>query len=138
MKVESGARFLQLQIGYEAEKLEAFVQGCSDNGVCRDAAVLPTVVLTKSAGALRFMDASVPGIHVPGDVIDRIASSADPLEESYQLAREQAAHALSLPGIAGIHITDFRHDDSVHRLVHDLRLGPAFSTVAATTHTQTA
>jgi methylenetetrahydrofolate reductase (NADPH) len=62
----------------------------------------------------------------------------DPLEESYQLAREQAAQALSLPGIAGIHITDFRHDDSVHRLVHDLRLGPAFSTGATTTHAQTA
>ena len=143
MKVDSGARFLQLQIGYEPEKLEAFVLGCGDNGVSRDAAILPTVILTKSAGALRFMDSSVPGIHVPGDVIDRIASASDPLEESYQLAREQAAHALSLPGIAGIHITDFRHDDSVHRLVRDLRLGPAFSsegatTHASTTHTQTA
>ncbi|NKB94301.1 MAG: hypothetical protein GKR84_06865, partial [Candidatus Nanopelagicales bacterium] len=71
MKVDSGARFLQLQIGYEPEKLEAFDQGCVDNGVCRDAAVLPTVILTKSAGALRFMESSVPGIHVPGDVIDR-------------------------------------------------------------------
>jgi methylenetetrahydrofolate reductase (NADPH) len=134
---------VQLQIGYEPEKLEAFVQGCGDNGVSRDAAILPTVILTKSAGALRFMESSVPGIHVPGDVIDRIASAADPLEESYQLAREQAAHALSLSGVAGIHITDFRHDDSVHRLVHDLRLGPAFSsegatTQASTTHTQTA
>ena len=79
----------------------------------------------------------MPGIHVPGDVIDRIASAADPLEESYQLAREQAAHALSLSGVAGIHITDFRHDDSVHRLVHDLRLGPAFSTEGATTHAST-
>jgi len=138
MKVDSGARFLQLQIGYEPEKLEAFVEGCRGNGVCRDAAVLPTVILTKSAGALRFLESSVPGIHVPGDVIDRIASAADPLEESYQVAREQAAHALSLPGIAGIHITDFRHDDSVHRLVHDLRLGPAFSSEAGTTHTQTA
>jgi len=62
--------------------LEAFVQGCADNGVCRDAAVLPTVILTKSAGALRFMESSVPGIHVPADVIDRIASASDPLEES--------------------------------------------------------
>ena len=70
-------------------------------------------------------------ISLASDVIDRIASAADPLDESYQLAREQAAHALSLPGIAGIHITDFRHDDSVHRLVHDLRLGPAFHLISA-------
>ena len=87
MKVDSGARFLQLQIGYEPEKLEAFVEGCGDNGVCRDAAILPTVILTKSAGALRFMDSSVPGIHVPGDVIDRIASAAvvsQPLFEIFQ------------------------------------------------------
>ena len=74
-----------------------------------------------------------------GEAVDRF----QPYVDAVNITDNPAAHALSLSGIAGTHITDFRHDDSVHRLVHDLRLGPAFSTVAATTqatttHTQSA
>jgi methylenetetrahydrofolate reductase (NADPH) len=123
MKVDAGAKFLQLQIGYQPELLEEFMAGIVANGTATDAAILPTVILTKAARALSFMNDNVAGIHVPQSVIDRVANSADPAEESYQLVRESAEHALSLPGVAGIHITDFRHDDTVARLVSDLKLG---------------
>lgn len=138
LKVDGGARFLQLQIGYEPEKLEAFIEACNANGVTTDAAVLPTMIFTKTAGALRFMDGSVPGISVPASVIDRISSAENPAEESYLLVREQVEHALGLPGVAGIHITDFRHDDSLERLVRDLAIGPAYGRATAASHTQTA
>jgi methylenetetrahydrofolate reductase (NADPH) len=131
MKVDAGARFLQLQIGYEPEVLESFMAGCVANGAATKAAILPTIILTKTAGALRFMESSVPGIHVPQPVIDRVAQAQDPAEESYQLVREQVEHALSLPGVAGIHITDFRHDDSLQRLVSELQIGPAFAGTSA-------
>lgn len=131
MKADAGARFLQLQIGYEPEVLESFMAGCVANGAASKAAILPTVILTKTAGALRFMDSSVPGIHVPQPVIDRVAQAQDSAEESYQLVREQVEHALSLPGVAGIHITDFRHDDSLQRLVSELQIGPAFAGTSA-------
>lgn len=132
-KVDAGARFLQLQIGYEPELLESFMAGLVANGVADRAAILPTVILTKSAGALRFMEGNVPGIHVPDPVIDRVGQAEDPAEESYLLVREQVEHALSLPGVAGIHITDFRHDDSLRRLVSDLAIGPAFAARSAAT-----
>jgi methylenetetrahydrofolate reductase (NADPH) len=132
MKVDAGARFLQLQIGYEPEVLERFIDGCRANGVTERAAVMPTVILTKSAGALRFMESSVPGIHVPQAVIDRIADAENPSEESFQLVREQVEHVLSLSGVAGVHITDFRHDGSVERLVSELAIGP--SSVRASAH----
>jgi len=130
-KVDAGARFLQLQIGYEPQLLEAFVEGVCGNRVAERAAILPTVIFTKTAGALRFMDNQVPGIHVPAAVIDRIAQADDPAEESYLMVREQVQHALSLPGVAGVHITDFRHDDSLRRLVNDLSIGPGATTQSA-------
>lgn len=125
MKVDAGAKFLQLQIGYQPELLEEFMAGIVANGTARDAAIMPTIILTKAARALSFMSDKVAGIHVPEPVIDRVANSADPAEESYQLVKESAQHALSLPGVSGIHITDFRHDDTVARLVSDLNIGPA-------------
>jgi methylenetetrahydrofolate reductase (NADPH) len=125
-KIDAGARFLQLQIHYRPEQLAAFVAACVANGVAERAAILPTICLTRAARALNFMNENVPGISVPAATIQRIADSADPKEESYQLVRELAEHALSLPGVAGLHITDFRHDDSVRRLTEDLAIGPRF------------
>lgn len=127
-KARAGARFLQLQIGYRPERLESFVAGCIDAGVTHTTALLPTVVLTKSAKALSFMDDAVPGISIPADTIARVAGAGDKdaiAEESYLLTLELSRHALSLPGVSGIHITDFRHDGSLARLVEDLQIGPS-------------
>lgn len=123
-KSHNGARFLQLQIGYHLDRLERFVAGCVDAGVTERTALLPTICLTKSARALGFMNDHVPGIAVPEATLARVAGAGDPAEESYQLAVELARHALSLPGVAGLHLTDFRHDGSLARLVEDLGITP--------------
>jgi methylenetetrahydrofolate reductase (NADPH) len=66
------------------------------------------------------MDERVPGIDVPAATIDRVERAADPAEAAYELALEQARHALSLPGVRGLHLTDFRHDGALSRLCRDL------------------
>lgn len=127
-KAEAGARFLQLQIGYFPDRLEHFVRGCVEAGVTATTALIPTIVLTKTARALTFMDEAVPGISIPADTISRVSGAGDKeaiAEASYQLSRELAEHALALPGVSGLHITDFRHDGSLARLVEDLRIGPS-------------
>ena len=124
LKSGEGARFLQLQICYHPDRLESFIHGCVAEGIDVPTALLPTVCLTKSARALTFMHDNVPGIDVPDDLRSRVASAANPAEESYQVTRELAQHALSLRGVAGLHITDFRHDGSLARLVGDLGLRP--------------
>jgi methylenetetrahydrofolate reductase (NADH) len=123
-KSDHGARFLQLQICYHQDRLERFVEGCVDRGISERTALLPTICLTRTAKALRFMDERVPGISVPEDVIRRVRGASDEAESSYQLALGQARHALSLPGTAGIHLADFRHDGSIARLVEELDLQP--------------
>jgi methylenetetrahydrofolate reductase (NADPH) len=122
MKADAGARFLQLQICYHPDRLASFVAGCAARGLTQRVALLPTVCLTKSARALTFMHESVPGIDVPEDLRRRVSSAADVAEESYLVTLELARHALDQPGVAGLHITDFRHDESLARLVDDLGL----------------
>jgi methylenetetrahydrofolate reductase (NADPH) len=121
-KVAAGARFLQLQISYRPEQLESFVQRTIANGVVDRCAILPTICLVGGDRALRFMDEQVPGISVPAATIERVAGSPNPGEEAYQLALEQARHALSLPGVAGLHLTSFRRDNAIVRLCEDLGL----------------
>ena len=121
-KLQAGARFFQLQICYHPDRLEQFMAEVVRLNVTTAAAFLPTVCLIRGARALRFMNEHVPGISVPDDTIRRVETATDPKEAAYQLVLEQAKHALSLPGVRGLHIADFRHDDSVGRLVTDLGL----------------
>ena len=123
-KVAAGARFLQLQISYHPDRLEKFCQGVVAAGLDRHVALLPTIVLIKGVRPLKFMNEKVPGISVPQDVIDRVEKASDQAEEAYQQTLEFSKHALSLPGVRGLHVTDFRHDDTLDRLMRDLGRTP--------------
>ncbi len=121
-KVSAGARFLQLQICYHPDRLEAFMAEVTRLGLPDRCAFLPTICLVRGARGLRFMHEHVPGIDVPEETVARVERASDPREAAYRLALEQARHALSLPGVRGVHLADFRHDDSVARLVTELGL----------------
>jgi methylenetetrahydrofolate reductase (NADPH) len=123
-KVAAGAKFLQLQISYHPDRLEKFCQGVVAAGLDRHVALLPTIVLIKGVRPLKFMNEKVPGISVPQDVIDRVEKASDQAEEAYQQSLEFSKHALSLPGVRGLHVTDFRHDDTLDRLMTDLGRTP--------------
>jgi methylenetetrahydrofolate reductase (NADPH) len=49
-----------------------------------------------------------------------VESAANPAEEAYLQTLEFAQHALAQPGVRGIHITDFRNDETIERLMTDL------------------
>ena len=115
-----GARFLQLQIGYEPAHLEAFCAEWARVGLFKRTALLPSICLVAGARPLEFMDADVPGISVPAAVIERVKNAADPREEAFELAVEQARHALAQPGVRGLHLISFRKDDAVGRLCERL------------------
>ncbi|GAA1096270.1 methylenetetrahydrofolate reductase [Nocardiopsis composta] len=121
-KAAAGARFLQLQICYRPEHLEAFCSLAASAGLTRGTALLPTIALVKGARALRFMNDHVPGIAVPEETVTRVEGASDQREAAYLLALEQARHALAQPGVRGLHLADFRHDSSVARLASDLGL----------------
>jgi methylenetetrahydrofolate reductase (NADPH) len=124
MKAQAGARFLQLQIGYKPELLESFMAQAAATGLTERAALIPSITILRSAKALRFIDAKVPGIEVPAAIIDRVEAAADQQEACFALAHELAAHALSLPGVAGLHLISFRRDAGIAQLCTQLGLEP--------------
>jgi len=121
-KAQAGARFLQLQISFVPELLEQFVAQSAAAGVT--AALLPSITLLGSAGGLRFMDDKVAGVDVPAAIHERVESASDQASALLDLAAEQASHALSLPGVAGLHLISFRKDDAIAQLCQRLDLAP--------------
>jgi len=124
MKAHAGARFLQLQIGYRPELLEDFVEQAFATGLTEHAALIPSITILRSARALRFVDEKVPGVEVPGAIIERVEAAADQQEACFELAYELAGHALSLPGVAGLHLISFRKDAGIAKLCTQLGLEP--------------
>jgi len=119
-KVRAGARFLQLQLGFDRGPLESFMQEAVATGLAAQAAILPSICLVRSPSALRFIDDKVPGISVPADVIERCERAADPEAECFDVACELAEHARSLPGVRGLHLISFRKEAGIARLCERL------------------
>jgi methylenetetrahydrofolate reductase (NADPH) len=124
MKAHAGARFLQLQIGYRPEVLERFVEQAVAAGLTERAALIPSITILRSARALRFVDQKVPGVEVPAAVIERVEAASDQQQACFELAYELAAHALSLPGVSGLHLISFRKDAGIAQLCTRLGLEP--------------
>ena len=122
-KADAGARFLQLQIGFVPSHLEGFMEAAGAAGLCERLAFMPSISILRSVRALRFLDERVPGVEVPESVLARVENASDPEEECFELACELASHALSVSGVAGLHLISFRQDDAVARLCE--RLGIA-------------
>jgi methylenetetrahydrofolate reductase (NADPH) len=115
-KVRAGARFLQLQVSFRPEQLEAFVQ----DRLASQCALLPSICLVRSPKALRYIDEHVPGIEVPAAIMERCENAADPEAECFEVACELAEHARSLPGVAGLHLISFRKEAGIARLCQRL------------------
>jgi methylenetetrahydrofolate reductase (NADPH) len=119
-KVRAGARFLQLQVSFEPERLAAFMHEAVATGLDKQCALIPSICLVRSPSALRYMEEHVPGISVPQATIERCERAADPEVECFDVACELAEHARSLPGVAGLHLISFRKEAGIARLCRKL------------------
>ena len=123
-KVRAGARFLQLQVSFQPERLAAFMAEAVEKGLAGECALLPSICLVRSPRSLRYVDERVPGIEVPAALLERCERAADPEAECFEVACELAEHARALPGVAGLHLISFRREAGIARLCERLGIPP--------------
>jgi methylenetetrahydrofolate reductase (NADPH) len=123
-KAQAGARFLQLQLCYRPELLERFVRDAHDAGLTEQLALIPSICILRTVAGMRFVATKVPGIDVPPEVVARVERACDPEAECFEIAYELASHALSLPGVAGLHFISFRKDAGIAKLCTRLGIPP--------------
>jgi methylenetetrahydrofolate reductase (NADPH) len=123
-KAEAGAQFLQLQICFMPERLEQFMAGAVATGVAQRCALIPSILIVRSALALKFVNEKVAGIEVPPELIARVEAAADQQHECFEIACEIADHARSLPGVAGLHFISFRKDAGIAKVCQRLGIKP--------------
>src|ERR671939_403072 len=123
-KADAGARFLQLQICFMPERLEAFMAQAAATGLAARCAMIPSILIVRSALALKFVNDKVAGIKGPPELIARAEAASDQQHECFEIACELADHARSLPGVAGLHFISFRKDAGIAKLCTRLGIPP--------------
>lgn len=106
-KIAAGARFFQTQAYYDEERFARAADLVHGHG----AKILAGILLLRSPKVIDYINANVAGLFVPEAVRERIASAADPFEESVAFATEQVARARELAD--GIHLMTLGRTDVV-------------------------
>ncbi len=113
LKVEAGTQFFQTQAVYEAKKFEQFMRATEHIKV----PIMVGIVLLKSAGMARFMNANVAGVFVPDNLIKIMAAASK--QERPQKSIEIAASLIKeLKGMGqGVHIMPLGWDKYVPEIL---------------------
>jgi len=99
-KVEAGAKFFQTQAIYEPAKFEKFMKEAEKFKV----PVLAGIVIVKSAGMAKYMNANVAGVFVPESIIKPLAEASK--EDRPKVAIDLMANLMKelKPMCQGFHI----------------------------------
>ena len=112
-KVKAGAQFFQTQAVYEIDKFKEFMEKVQHLKV----PVFVGIVLLKSAGMAKFMNANVAGVNVPQNLIDEIksVSKEDRPKKSIEIAGRLIKELKSL--CQGVHIMPLGWDKYVPQVL---------------------
>ncbi len=113
-KVMAGADYFQTQAVFEPEKFAAFMEKASQFGK----PVQLGVIIPKTAGMAKYMNKNVAGIHVPDEMIARLA--ADPERAKAGITGVEIAAEIvkaCKPYCQGLHIMALGWEDKVPSLL---------------------
>lgn len=110
-KVEAGADFFQTQAIYDLDNFAKFMEHARKFNV----KVFAGIVLLTSAGMARYMNANVPGIFVPQNLIDELKSApkGTALDKGIEIAGRMIATLKNESICDGVHIMAINKEEVV-------------------------
>ncbi len=111
-KVEAGAQFFQSQLITDFDLLEKFMSKIA-YGSGRP--ILAGIFLLKSAKNAHFINRNVPGVEIPQEIIHRLESAKDPLEEGINIAAEQVILAKQI--CQGVHMMAVKKEELIPEIL---------------------
>lgn len=110
-KIEAGARFFQTQAIFDMERFKRFFERADKTG----AKVLGGILLLKSAKMANYLNANVPGVHVPQNLIDELEGATDQLEKGIEIASRQVRELKKF--CHGAHVMAIGQEESVVKII---------------------
>ena len=116
-KVAAGAQFVQTQYCYDVPRLREFMKRVEDLGLLDQVFLLIGVGPLRSAKAGQWMRTNVPGIHIPDDVLKRVAGADKQAVEGRRVCIDIIQEVREIKGVSGIHLMAYRQEDAVPEII---------------------
>lgn len=136
-KVAAGADFVQTQGVYDVARFAETMKDVRRLGLHEKTAILPGVIVPKSAGMLRYMASSVAGVRVPEALIRRfpVIRKSDTPErkaelraECARIGKEVAVELIEqlrdIEGVRGVHLQSIEWEEAVPGICRSAGLLP--------------
>jgi len=116
-KIDLGVEYVVTNPIFDLRRFEQFVKRIEP----RNIAVIPTVLLLKSAGMARYIDRNIKGMSIPPEVIRDIQKAPDKVRECVRIAG-QTLLRLKEMGMAGVLISTIGWEDRLPLILDDAKL----------------
>ncbi len=116
-KVAAGAQFVQTQFCYDVTLLRSFMRQVEDLGLLDQVFILVGVGPLRSAKAAEWIRTHVPGVHIPDEVIKRLAGAADAALEGRKLCIDLIQEIRTVKGVHGVHVMAYRQEETVAEII---------------------
>ena len=103
-KIEAGANFVQTQLCYDIEVIEAYIADLGAIGILDKVHILIGLGPIASAKSAIWMRENLFGVAVPDAVIQRLQDSDDAKQEGRRVCIELIEAMQKIDGISGIHL----------------------------------
>ena len=117
-KVNAGTKFFQTQAFYDVEKFKSFMKAVRKFPV----KVLAGILVLRSAKMAEFMNANIPGVDVPQDIIDELKAAGD--EKALDVGVQIAVRTIKAvrAHCDGVHIMAIKAVDRLPEIIHKAEL----------------
>jgi 5,10-methylenetetrahydrofolate reductase len=116
-KVELGIQYVVTTPVFDMAPLEQIIKRIDTTKV----AVIPTVLLLKSAGMARYIDRNIRSISIPRDLISSIQKAPDKARRCIQIAAETVRHLKEM-GAAGVFLSPLGWEDKLPQVLDQAKL----------------
>ncbi len=126
-KVEAGADFMQTQCIFNIPKFKEWMKAVRALGLHQEVKILAGLTPLKGVGAAKYMKNFVPGMDVPQEIVDRMASvekGPAAQAEGKKLAVEMIKEIAEIEGVAGVHLMAVEWEEAVPEIVEAAGLLP--------------
>jgi methylenetetrahydrofolate reductase (NADPH) len=116
-KVAAGAQFIQTQFCYDVPLLRTFMRQVDELGLLDKVFILVGVGPLRSAKAAEWIRTHVPGVHIPDEIVRRLAGASDPALEGRKLCIDLIQEIRTIKGVHGVHVMAYRQEETVAEII---------------------
>ena len=121
-KVAAGAQFIQTQYCFDIDRLKTYMSEIRDMGLDKKVFILAGVGPLASAKSAEWIRNNVAGVHIPDDIIKRLAGANDQRQEGVNICIDMVNQVKEIEGVSGAHIMAYRQEERIAEIVEKTKV----------------